>query len=102
MNALSINTASPKSVASVRSSLAARIAAVREMANQALVRFTQASETKTSETILLKDGELFGFKFTRGSFMAVWKIEGSDFEIFRERTLLQRVTLETAEVRRAA
>ncbi len=82
--------------------LAAQISRVRQLSRASLTQYSSRETAAAYETILIKAGNLWGFKFTLGNFHARWQINGDEIQLLCESQLLERLPLEQLPLERPA
>lgn len=87
---------------SPNATLAAQIARVRQLSRASLTQYSTRDTAAAYETILIKDGNLWGFKFSSGNFHARWQINGDEIQLLCESQLLERLRLDGQPLERPA
>jgi len=79
-----------------------QIAQVRQVSQTVLAGLAMSVGSACSETILIKNNQLWGFRFTLANFHTRWQIHSGEILVLQESRQLQRITIEPQEQRRAA
>jgi hypothetical protein len=82
---------------STAENLPGQIARVRQLSQTILAGLAMSVGADCSETLLIKNNRLWGFRFSLANFHARWEIHSSEILVSQEDRQLQRITLERAE-----
>ncbi len=83
-------------------SAADQIAHVRQFCQVLLSRLTMKAGTASSETILLSENRLWGFRFAIDQFQVRWQLATEEVAVFEEGRFIERIGLSRRESQRAA
>ena len=82
--------------------LSGQIFQARTAAARVLNRLNRSTHLVTKEAYLIKDELMVGIRFCLGVFNVRWDFEDASLQVYRERQLVQTVSMGNSESKRAA